>query len=360
MGFYSSLMAEKYDRQYTDRQLFARILHYFKPQVWKLLGVTCTLLVISGAGAAQPWAVSRAVDLMEQNPSGWGIAAVAVVVLAIGLVSWFANYVQRRLAIRAIANTLLKLAMDAFRAAADHDLSFYDEFSSGRIQSRITSDTRDFGNLVGLITDLGSQVVTSLILGVVLFRIEPRLTLYLFTMIPVVFVFAILYRQLARKVTRAGFRAMANVNATIKETVSGIAVAKNFRQEAGIYAEFDQANTTSYRVNVRRGLVLSFLWPALNMIGGVMSALMIYFGGLSAAQGMVTAGAWYLFLLSLDRFLYPVMSLSSFWTSVQTGLSAAERVFALIDAEPNVKQVDHQPVPRLAGKIDFNHVQFRY
>ena len=72
-----------------------------------------------------------------------------------------------------------------------------------------------------------------------------------------------------------------------------------------------------WRVNVRRGLVLSILWPALNTIGGVMSALMVYFGGLSAAQGMVTAGAWYLFLLSLVRFLYPVMSLSSFWTSVQ-------------------------------------------
>lgn len=360
MGFYSSLMAEKYDRQYSDRQLFTRILHYFRPQVWRLVGVTATMLMISGAGAAQPWAVSRGVDLMKTRPTGWAIAAISGVVLAIGLVSWLANYIQRRLMIRAVADTLQELAMDAFRAAADHDLSFYDSFSSGRIQSRITSDTRDFGGLVNLITDLVSQVITTLILGVMLFRIEPTLTLWLLAMLPVVFVMAILYRQLARKVTRAGFRAMANVNSTIKETVSGIAVAKNFRQEASIYAEFDEANTTSYKVNVRRGLVLAFLWPTLNTIGGAMSALIIYLGGMNAAQGMVTAGAWYLFLLSLDRFLYPAMSLSSFWTSVQTGLSAAERVFALIDADPNVKQVDHQPVPRLSGKIDFEHIHFHY
>jgi ATP-binding cassette, subfamily B, bacterial len=360
MGFYSSLMAEKYDRQYSDRQLFARIIHYFKPHIWKLVWVIVTLLVISAAGAAQPWAVSHAVDLLQQNPTGGQIALISGLVLGIGLTSWIASYIQRRLMMRTIADTLLQLATDAFQAAANHDLSFYDEYSSGRIQSRITSDTRDFGNLVGLVTDLGSQVITSVILGVVLFRIEPRLTVYLFAMIPVVFVFTISYRQLARKVTRAGFRAMANVNATIKETVSGIAVAKNFRQESGVYTEFNEANTTSYKVNVRRGLVLSLLWPALNTIGGVMSALMIYFGGLSAAQGMVTAGAWYLFLLSLDRFLYPVMSLSSFWTSVQTGLSAAERVFALIDADPNVKQMDHQQVPCLKGQIDFEHVQFRY
>src|SRR5512135_615584 len=134
MGFYSSLMAEKYDRQYSDRQLFARILHYFKPQAWKLAGITVTLLVISGAGAAQPWAVSRGVDLMKTRPTTWGILAIAGVVLAIGLTSWLANYIQRRLMMRAIADTLLTLATDAFRAAAVHDLSFYDEFSSGRIQ----------------------------------------------------------------------------------------------------------------------------------------------------------------------------------------------------------------------------------
>ena len=75
---------------------------------------------------------------------------------------------------------------------------------------------------------------------------------------------------------------------------------------------------------------------------------------------MVTAGAWYLFLLSLDRFLFPVMSLSSFWTQVQTGLSAAERVFALIDAEPNVVQTRSPAGEAAGGQIDFEQVAFRY
>jgi ATP-binding cassette, subfamily B, bacterial len=285
---------------------------------------------------------------------------MAGVIFLIGLVGWSANFARRKLMARAIADVLIVLATDAFRAATSHDLSFYDKFSSGKIQSRITSDTREFGNLVSLITDLVSQVVESAILAVVLFRINARLTLYLFAMIPVVFLLAVAYRQLARKVTRQGMRAMADVNASIKETTSGIAVAKNFRQESGIYAIFNQANLTSYKVNVRRGLVLSFLWPILNTIGGLMTALLVYVGGLSAAEGAVTAGAWYLFLLSLDRFLFPVMSLSSFWTSIQTGLSAAERVFALIDAEPNVKQNSQLPVQSLHGEIEFRNVFFYY
>ena len=84
--------------------------------------------------------------------------------------------------------------------------------------------------------------------------IEWRLALAVFAIVPIVFLMALSYRQVARRVTRQGMRAMANVNATIKETVSGIAVAKNFRQEAEIYREFDDANRQSYRVNLRRGL----------------------------------------------------------------------------------------------------------
>lgn len=360
MGFYSSLAAEKYDRQYKDRDLARRIAEYFRPQIGKLALIVLTVFMISGTGAAQPWVVSKAVDLMASTPTLLQILAMAGVVFLIGLIGWFANFARRKLMARAIADVLIVLATDAFQAATGHDLSFYDKFSSGKIQSRITSDTREFGNLVSLITDLVSQVVESAILAVVLFRINARLTLYLFAMIPVVFLLAVAYRQLARKVTRQGMRAMADVNASIKETTSGIAVAKNFRQESGIYAIFNQANSTSYKVNVRRGLVLSFLWPILTTIGGLMTALLVYVGGLSAAEGAVTAGAWYLFLLSLDRFLFPVMSLSSFWTSIQTGLSAAERVFALIDAEPNVKQTNQLPVQMLQGEIEFKHVDFYY
>ena len=259
-----------------------------------------------------------------------------------------------------IAEVVAALAIDAYSASVEHDLSFYDEFPSGKIVSRITSDTRDFGELVSLVTDVASQIIEAGILAVVLFTIEWHLTLYIFALIPIVTVFAIVYRNMARKVTRQGFRAMANVNSTIKETVSGIAVAKNFRQEASIYNEFMDANNTSYKVNVRRGLVLSIVFPTLNALAGVATGVMVYAGGLSAVAGIVTVGAWYLFILSLDRFLFPIMNLTSFWTSIQNGLSASERVFALIDTPTRVVQTAADPVPPLKGEIIFENVAFHY
>jgi ATP-binding cassette subfamily B protein len=153
---------------------------------------------------------------------------------------------------------------------------------------------------------------------------------------------------------------MSDVNAAIKETISGISIAKNFRQEDSIFQSFDESNQQSYQVNVQRGLVLSLVFPTLNALGGIFVAILIYVGGLNAAQGILSVGAWYLFIMSLDQFFFPVLNLSAFWAQIQAGLSAAERAFALIDADPNVIQIDNQDVSRLNGKIQFDHLHFSY
>ncbi|HEY9088987.1 MAG TPA: ABC transporter ATP-binding protein [Anaerolineaceae bacterium] len=361
MGVLSGLNAEAYDRKYSDRTLARRSARYFRGQARRLTLLAGGLMVVSLTSAAQPIVVSRGIDLLNQVGAPLvQYFLIPGIVLVVSVLTWLANYLNRRVSARAINDVMLQLRTDAFDAAVHHDLSFYDELSSGRMVSRITTDTQDFGKMVTLLTDLISQFVETMVLAVVLVRIQPRLALYIFALVPVVFAFTISYRRMARRFVRAGMQAMANVNATIKETVSGISVAKNFRQERAIYNEFDYANHQSYTVNIRRGLVYATIFPILNAIGGIATAALVYFGGMSVEQGIVTAGAWYLFILSLDRFLFPVMNLSSFWTQIQNGLSAAERVFALIDAEPKVVQTESRPVLALRGKIDFEQVCFRY
>ena len=360
MGFFAGLNDEKYDRQYSDRDLLRRILEYFKPQTTRFIWVFALVIILAGIGAALPVVVARMVDLLKEQPSLQAIGLVSVAVLLIGIGLWGLNWARRSLVVRAVGDVVLDLRTRAFRAAAEHDLSFYDQFSSGRIVSRITSDTNDFGQLVVIVTDVGSQIVQAIILGVVLFRTDLKLSLLLMAFLPAIFAVAAGFRVLARRVTKRGMKAMADVNAAIKETISGISIAKNFRQEKSIFKSFDESNQQSYQVNVQRGFVLSLVFPTLNALGGIFTAILIYVGGLSAAQGIVTVGAWYLFIMSLDQFFFPVLNLSAFWAQIQAGLSAAERAFALIDADPNVVQTDHQDVPRLKGKIHFDDIHFRY
>lgn len=360
MGFFSGLDAERYDRQYGDRELVKRISGYFMAYRLQMVLITILLLVIAGAGALLPVLVAQIINQIATELVIAQALLLSGLVFAVGIVTWFANWGRRRMVVRIVGDIVLKLRTDAFKAAADHDLSFYDEFASGKVVSRISSDTQEFGQMVMLVTDLFSQIIQSIILGAILFTVEWRLTLLLLAVLPFVFLAAVGFRNLARQVTRRGMRAMANVNATIKETVSGIAVAKNFRQEASIFEEFNAANLQSYQVNVRRGLVLSMVFPVLNALGGIATAILVYVGGLSAVQGIVTAGAWFLFIQSLDRFFFPVQNLSAFWTQVQQGLSASERIFALIDADPQVIQIDQRIPPVLTGAIRFEHVWFSY
>lgn len=360
MGIFSRLDTERYDRQYSDRELIRRMAGYFLPYRTSLFWVVVFILIISIAGASQPWIVSRGVDILEQDLSTANLILIGATVLVLGISIWLANWLRRRQTTRIIANIILNLRVEAFKASIEHDLSFYDEFSSGRIVSRITSDTQEYGQVVLLITDLISQFLQALILVIVLIGIDWQLSLYLFGILPFILLVALSFRRLARKVTRRGMRAMANVNAVIKETVSGITVAKNFRQEESIYTEFDEANKQSYQVNIQRGFVLALVFPVLNALGGVATAILVYVGGLSTAQGMVTIGAWYLFIQSLDKFFFPMLNLSAFWAQVQSGLSASERVFALIDAESAVEQIGSRPIPQLTGEIQFQEVNFSY
>lgn len=360
MAIFHGLNAEAYDRQYSDRALLRRIIAYFAPHRGRILTVGFIIAAISGAGAAQPYIVARGLDLLIHQPGLEVVLGLGAAVLGFGVFNWAANWLRRRLTARIIGDVVLALRQDAFQASVHHDMSFFDEFRSGRIISRITSDSEEFAQVVQLVTDLLSQLMLIAILLVVLLNISWRLMLMVLALSPVVLLLAVGFRRIARVVTRRGFRVLAEVNAAIQEAVTGISVAKNFRQEAAIYADFAQVNRQSYRVNLRRGLTLSTVFPVLNALSGLGTAILVYWGGLAATNGSISIGDWYLFMNSVDRFWFPMINIAAFWSQFQGGLSAAERIFALIDAEPTVRQVASRPVKRLRGEIRFERVSFRY
>jgi ATP-binding cassette, subfamily B, bacterial len=356
----SGLGGEAYDRQYSDKELVRRIVAYFGPHRRKAIIVVLTVFLMAIASAAFPLIVARGVGLMAQQGDQMFILLLGGLAFFLGFAVWGLNWVRRQLTVEVIADVVLAMRRDAFNAATRQDLAFYDEFSSGRVVSRITSDTQEFGEVVVLSTDVVNQLSSALILIIILFTIDWQLSLLVLAMTPFIVLAALGFRKLARRVTRQGSRAVGEVNKAIQESVTGIRVAKNFRQEQTIYNEFMAVNLQAYGINVRRSFVLANIFPVLNILGGIATAALVYFGGLSAAAGVISVAAWYLFVSTVDRFWFPVINLSAFWSQFQQGLAAAERVYALIDSETAVTQTDNQPVPTLRGEISFRDVCFRY
>ncbi|NTU81522.1 MAG: ABC transporter ATP-binding protein [Chloroflexales bacterium] len=361
MGFIlDGLEAEAYDRSYSDAALIRRIVGYFRPHGRKIVGVALLVTAASLVEALIPFGVARGIDLLASNPAAQLLLGLAGLVTVLGSLGWLFNFLRQKLAAEAVGDVVLQLRDDAFAAVMQRDLSFYDQFPSGTIVSRVTSDTQDFSNVVTLTMDLMSQVLLVALVSVVLVVVQPSLGLLTIMTAPVVFLVALAFRRVARWTSQQARRAVAKVNSSIQETVSGIAVAKSFRQEAAVYEEFTATNNLAYRVSVRRGLVFDTIFPLLDAIAGLATAAVVYFGGARVLDGTISAGEWYLFVQGLMLFYFPLTSIASFWSQFQQGLASSERVFALIDAEPRVVQRASQPVPRLRGEIAFEGVDFTY
>ena len=266
-------------------------------------------------------------------------------ILLSGVLAWIFNFFRQWYTARTVGNVVLELREDAFDAVMARDMSFYDEFSTGKIVSRVTSDTQDFANVVTLTLNLISQVLLVAIIFGVLFSINARLALIAAAIAPVVVIVALGFRRIARRTTQQARRVLAQVNANVQETVTGIAVAKAFRQEADHLRRVRARSTSSptgstcaRALSSAASFRCSTRWP------GIGTALVVYFGGLSVLDGQVSPGDWFLFVESISLFWFPLTGIASFWSQFQLGLSASERVFALIDAEPRVVQIDDQPV----------------
>jgi ATP-binding cassette, subfamily B, bacterial len=359
------LGGEAYDRSYGDRELLRRILGYFRPYVGSMLGVSLAILLNAVVDAALPVLLALGVERIAADVGGgmdlWRRSVpLLVMILVAAVASWTLNYLRQSLMARSVGDVVLDLRKDAFDAVLARDLSFYDQFPSGKIVSRVTSDTQDFATVVTLTLNLVSQLGQVVIVAAVLLYVNVQLAAITLAVGPFVILLALAFRAIARRTSTQARRVLADVNANVQESISGIAVAKAFRQERAIHELFRTVNARSYALNLRQGWVFASIFPALGMLGSLATAGVVYFGGRLVLADMASPGEWYLFVQSLALFLFPLTGVASFWSQFQLGLSASERVFALVDAEPRVQQTGSAAPGELQGHIEFRGVDFRY
>jgi len=243
MGFIlDGLDTESYDREYSDRDLLRRIVAYFRPYRRKMAMVALMLTLNSVAGSGRPIAIAKAIDLVAERPTTYNMALAASLVLLFGAAAWVTNFIRQWLSARVVGDVVLQLRDDALDATVRHDMSFFDKHPTGKIVSRVTSDTQDFSDVVGLVINLISQVLMIVVLIIWLFSINFSLTLLLLGMSPIAAAIALSFRRVARRVTQHARQVTAKINAQIQESISGIIVAKSFRKEQAIFETFEGNN----------------------------------------------------------------------------------------------------------------------
>ena len=361
MGFImDGLEAEDYDRTYTDAELVIRIIGYFRPHMWKMITVALVVFLSSVMHLLLPIIVSLALDQLQFTPEQFDAIGVAIILAASASVAWVANLVQQWLSSETVGDVTLELRENAFQAVTERDMSFYDQYPTGKIVSRVLSDTQAFSETVRLSINLMSRLLMVVLLMIYLFTVNVQMALIVVAIMPLIMYTALKFRNVARRTVTNSRRQLATVNAHIQESISGIGVAKAFRREQMIYEEFSAVNQESYRVEKINGFVFGAIFPILVTIAGLGVAAVVWFGINLAQQSVLTAGEWFLFIQGMGLVWFPLTSIASFWSQFQLGLAAGERVFALLDAEALVKQKADEPVAAVKGEIEFVDMDFHY
>jgi ABC-type multidrug transport system fused ATPase/permease subunit len=363
MGFVlDGLDAEAYDRKYSDGELLRRIATYFRPHFKTMVLVS----LVTAIGALFPplaaKLISQGIDDAANGDDVTIVLGWAALITLLGVVGWFVNYVRQRYTAIAVGEVVMKVREDSMDAVLARDMSFYDEFASGKVVSRVLSDTQDFSSVVTLSIELLSQVLLVAAVTASLFFVNVTLAWITLAISPLVIIAALAFRRAARAATQQAQRAGSLVNSAVSETVSGIGVAKSFRREALIYKEFAETNAMQYRIKVRQSIIFGSIWPVLGSITGLALVVLVYFGGVISIEDptSLSVGDWFLFIQSVGLFFFPLTSIASFWSQFQLGLAASERVFALMDAEARVAQTNNLPVDEMPGDVVFKNVKFAY
>ncbi|MBN1802246.1 MAG: ABC transporter ATP-binding protein [Candidatus Lokiarchaeota archaeon] len=357
---FSGLDAEEYDRQYKDKVLFNRISTYFKKYRKKMILIIILLVISSISSSFLPILTSIAIQNLEITPNLIYLTFIVVLMLCINLSAYVINYFQQINSAKVIGNVIMDIRIDANAAVLNHDLSFFDKNPIGKIVSRVNRDSDEFGTAVDLTIQAIANLFSVVFLISYMFFISVFLTLLFLIAIPIFFLIALVFRRVARKKTLLGQRALASVNSYVKESFSGIQIAKTFRQEEKLYNNFNKVNKQSYGVNLRRAFVLNAIFPSLGVVQGIILMLFVYFGGSLVLSSGLNSGQLLLFIQSTWFLSFPLFSIASFWPQFQTGLSAGERIFALIDTQSKIIQIDNIIPNRLKGSIEFKNLTFEY
>ncbi len=361
MGFiFDGLDTETYNRQYSDNELYKRIYKYFKPNKKLLNIIVLTLTLNSIAGIMAPVLVSKSVDLVTTNKEIPLMVILSLSIVCVGIMGFIFNYFCQNITAKVVSSVVLKLREDVLNKVLALDHSFYDRNLSGKIVSRVTADTQGFSNVINLIVDFFSQLFLVLLLAIWLLCIDLYLALIIISMAPVALFIAVKFRKIARSVTRNSRSVNASITSQIQESISGIMIAKTFRQEKKMYENFKENNRKAYQIGLRRGIIMNLLFPIMSFMSILGSALLVYVGGYFIKTKGLSLGNWYLFMQAVSYFWWPLLNVAAFWSQFQDGLSAAERVFSILDTESLVKQTDNQNIETLIGKIEFKNVQFSY
>ncbi|MBV9229238.1 MAG: ABC transporter ATP-binding protein [Chloroflexi bacterium] len=320
------------------------------------------MLVYTALNLANPYLIGVAIDRFISGNDLSGLAVIGIILLAVNIVMWQAQYWQVWTMSWAGQQILYHLSSDMFAHLQKLSLSFYDHTQIGRVMSRLQSDIDVLEGMLsgGLLSMLSSLVALIGIVGAML-AMNVWLALLAFTVLPVMFAIAAFWQHYAQRSFRRTRAAISLVNSTLQENISGMRVIQSLVREDRNRAEFDDLNSYNRDTNLEASRVAALVLPLVEVVAALAIAFTVVYGGLLVAHGSLQVGVLVAFTLYINRFFDPIRDISQQYTQLQRAGVAAERIFQIMAVPVEIKdRPDAQELPQVQGNVEFRDVVFGY
>ncbi len=318
------------------------------------------LIFATAASLAPPPLAKFAID-EGITPKDLGMLNLAVVLFLVSaLVYWGASYAQTYLVGWVGQRALQDLRIQLFAHLQTLSVGFYSRRQAGAIISRLTNDVQALDQLVsdGVVTLFGSSL-TLIGTAAILFWLDAELALLTLLIFPVLGIASFAFRIISADAYRITREKIAAITGYLQETLSGIRVVRAFAQEPRHKQVFADLNEENRKANMTTVYLNAAYFPGVELLSALVTAGILFYGGVQAIQGEVTIGVLVAFVAALNNFFDPIQQLSQLYTTYQAGMAALDKIFELLDQEPDILDGELE-LESLRGEIEFDDVVFSY
>jgi ABC-type multidrug transport system fused ATPase/permease subunit len=338
------------------------LLELLRPYRGRTILMFVALVAGTAASLAPPPLAKLAIDngIVPGDTATLNLVVVAFIVSA--LVYWGATYAETYLVGWVGQRVLQDLRIQLFAHLQSLSIGFYSRRQAGVIISRLTNDVQALDQLVsdGIVTLFGASL-TLAGTAVILVVLDWQLALLTFLVFPVLGIGSFAFRIISADAYRATREKVAQITAYLQETLSGVRVVRVFAQEPRHEAVFSDLNEENRAANMKTVNLNAAYFPAVELLSAFVTAGILLYGGIQAIHGDVTVGVLVAFIAALNNFFDPIQQLSQLYTTYQAGMAALDKIFELLDEEPELRdRADAIALPRLRGELTFDHVSFAY
>jgi ATP-binding cassette subfamily B protein len=333
-----------------------------RPYRGRTVMMFAALVIGTAAALAPPPLAKLAIDEGITPGDLSTLTLVVVAFLVSALVYWGATYLQTYLVGWVGQRVLQDLRIQLFAHLQTLSVGFYSRRQAGVIISRLTNDVQALDQLVsdGVVTLFGATL-TLIGTAVILVVLDAELAMLTFLVFPLLALGSLAFRIVSANAYRLTREKVAAITAYLQESLSGIRVVRAFAQEERHLSRFDELNDDNYDANMRTVYLNAAYFPAVELLSAIATAGILLYGGLQAIDGDVTVGVLVAFVAALSNFFDPIQSLSQFYTTYQAGMAALDKIFELLDEEPDLRDRPGAiELPRIRGEIAFEDVTFSY